>query len=614
VGSATRAGAPATARSWRQRITDPVVLILALVATAAVAALVTRGDVTATPEVPPIRFGLSAPEGASLRLDMAPWPVAISRDGSKVAFSAIAGGEPGLWLLETNALVPRLIPGTEGATQQPIFSPDGEWLLYQLGNQETKIRLDGGKPVELASDGNANGVDWISADDIVYGASGPQHGLSIVSATGSARRPLTTIDAAGGVTDHLWPIVAPDGETIAFTLWKGSLPASELALTTVGSGKVTPLGLSGIRPLAFLDGYLVYVQHDGAVMAIAIDLRGLKSEGRPIQVHDRVRVETANNGNSGIFISPGGALAVSEGNQTSRLAWRNAQQSFVAISADSKPFMEPRISPDGARIAVMTADGGVSDIWMYDLRQGTLSRLTSVGSVSSATWVDPTHIVYAAAGKTARIGAWLLDISGGRPAELLVETPGLATGVSLSPDGRTVYFQTLVDGIWRVVQMPRGSTGSGVPVTGALAAGGTASASAGRLSPNGKFLSFSTTQTGRQEVYVHSLAGDSATIQVSAGGGRESAWSADGTKLYYQAGTRIVAARLSTTPRLSVVSRDTVFSLDGAVDNSSSFGSAWDIATDGRLLVLQTVRAAQHFVISPNWITEFRARIAAATK
>ena len=615
LASGSRAAAGASGRSsergWRARRRDPVVLALSAVmavALGAVGMLWPGGEQQAAGATSAIRFAVTAPEGATLRQDMAPWPVTISDDGSRVVFGAVANQEISLWLLRTHELLPRPIPGTEGNTQQPLLSPDGESLLFETGGKEAKVRLDGGKPVIIASNGNANGVDWISGDDIVYGASGTMHGLSIVSATGGERRPLTSVDSAAGVTDHLWPIVAPDANTIALALWKGSLPAGELALTTVKSGAISPLGIPGVRPLVFLDGYLVYVQHDGAVMAIKVDFGGRKSVGRPIQVHDRVRVETANNGNSSIFISRGGALVVSEGGEMARLAWAAKSGAHLPISPESKPFMEPRISPDGARIAVINSDAGSSDIWIYDIRQQTLSRLTSVGSVSSVVWADPSHLVYAAAGKTARIAAWRLNITGAQPPDMLYEIPALAAAVELSPDGRTVYYQGLIDGLWRIASAQVGSNAPPRTLTGI----GT-STTAGRLSRDGKWLSYSTAQTGRAEVYALSLS-DSVTIQVSAGGGRESVWSADGKTLFYQAGNRIVAARLATSPRLSVISRDTVFSLEGAATISPGFGSSWDIGPDGRLLVLQTTRAAKHFVVSPNWIVEFRERVRAATR
>ena len=611
-GSRAATGASGRApRGWRARLSDPVVLALAAVAAGSLgtAGMLWKGrapDVAGAERV--IRFAVTAPEGVTLRQDLAPWPVTLSSDGSRVVFGAVANLEPALWLLRTDELLPQMIPGTEGSTQQPLLSPDGETLLFEPGGKEAKVRLDGSsKPVIIAGDGNANGVDWISADDIVYGSSGTMHGLSIVSATGGERKPLTSVDTSTGVADHLWPIVAPDANTIALSLWKGSLPAGELALTTVKSGTITPLGVPGIRPLVFLDGYLVYLQHDGAVMAIKINFGGRKVVGRPIQVHDRVRVETANNGNSSIFISRGGALAVSDVAEQAKLAWAGKSGAHLPIAPESKPFMEPRISPDGARIAVINSDAGTSDIWIFDLRQKTLSRLTSVGSVSSAVWADSTHIVYAASGKTARIAAWRLNITGAQTPELLFEIPALATAVELSRDGRTVYFQGLIDGMWRLASAPVGSTAPPRTLVGVGS-----STMAGRLSRDGRLLSYASAQTGRMEVYLHSLT-DSVTIQVSAGGGRESAWSADGKTVFYQAGRRIVAARLRMSPRLSVVSRDTVFSLDGAATNSPGFGANWDVGPDGRLLVLQTTQAAKHFVVSPNWIVEFRERIRAAT-
>ena len=229
------------------------------------------------------------------------------------------------------------------------------------------MRLDGSAPVTITDAGGANGADWTVGDEIVLGAQGGFHGLSHVSAAGGEPVALTQPDTAKGERDHLWPIALPDGKTIVFTIWSGSLAASRLAITSLDDGDVVPLGIPGIRPLAVLDGMLVYVQADGAVMAVALDARRKRVEGRPIPVHDPVPVVSAINGNSGIFISRGGALVTSRGGARGRLAWVSRDGQREPVLPQARGFTFRRLSPDERRIAVVVSEGQKSDVWIYDL-------------------------------------------------------------------------------------------------------------------------------------------------------------------------------------------------------------------------------------------------------
>jgi Tol biopolymer transport system component len=601
----TRAARPTAPAGWRTRLRDPVVIGLTVVAVAEFGTLALRRTPNDVPPLHAIRFVVAPTDSSAPSLAVSPWPAAISDDGSKLVYGARVGSEMMLWLLRTDQVTARPIPGTGGRPQQPLFSPDGEWVLFEEGGKEMKVRLDGGAPVNIGDNANANGADWTAADDIIYGASGATHGLSVIHATGGGRTALTQPDSANGVDSHLWPIVAPDGQTVAFVLWKGALNASELELTTLKDGKVTPLGLKGIRPLAFLDGFLVYAQFDGAVMAVEIDLRRLRAVGRPIQVHDRVHVELANNGNSYVFVSRGGATVIGVGSTSSRLAWLDRDGRVTPITNESKAFFEPTIAPGAGRIGVVAFDADASDAWVFDLRARTLSRLTTAGTLVSLAWVDSTHVIYLAAGRSARAGVWLHDVTGGTPPELLLEVPDLTSEASLAPDHRTIYFQMLDGGIWRMMRATRDSAKSIVALTSA-----TTDSRNGRPSPDDRWMAYAGRQTGRQEVYVRSLRADGTVVQVSTDGGANPTWSVDGRQLYYENGGRVLAAHLTASPGLTVVSRDTLFSLAGRAQPSAGFGSGWAPTADGRrLLILQGTSEAEQLIVSPNWITEFRERV-----
>ncbi|MDH5198699.1 MAG: protein kinase, partial [Gemmatimonadota bacterium] len=445
VTTAPPAGAPARRPAgWSARLRDPFVVGPTLVAVAAIAAALgfARRPGVPTP-VPPIRFVVAATD-STRPFDNYPWPAAISPDGGTVVYSVSQGASGSmLYALRTDQLAARPIPGTTGG-YQPYFSPDGTWLAFEAGGKERKVRLDGSAPVTITDANSANGADWTVGDEIVLGTQGRFAGLSRVSAAGGEAVAVTEPDTANGERNHLWPIALPDGKTIVFTIWSGSLGAARLAMTSLDDGRVVPLGITGIRPLAVLDGMLVFVQADGAVMAVPVDARRKSISGRPIPVHDPVQVAGANNGNSGIFLSRGGALVTSRGGASGRLAWVRPDGRTEPVLPVARILAFPRLSPDGRRIAVVVSQDRQSDLWIYDLTLSTFSRLTSAGTVTSADWTaDGSRIVFAATGEEARGTVWSQLASGGAPAEQLFANPLLSPVATMSPDGRALLVNSL---------------------------------------------------------------------------------------------------------------------------------------------------------------------------
>jgi len=441
---------PAAPVGWRVRLRDPFVVVPTLVAAASLAAAIGMARRTAAPPLPPVRFVMAATDSAR-PYDQFPWPAAISPDGGAVVYSVHQNATNTMfYLLRTDQLEAHPIAGTTDAFQ-PVFSPDGSWLAFGLGEVERKVRLDGSAPVTIAAVGTAaNGADWTVGDEIVLGAQGAFHGLSHVSASGGEAVALTQPDSAKGERDHLWPIALPDGKTIVFVIWAGSLASSRLAITSLTNGSVVPLGLPGIRPLAALDGMLIYLQADGTVMAVALDVARKKISGRPIPVHDPVPVASANNGNSGIFISRGGALVASRGGARGVLAWVSLDGRTERVLPEARGLDLPRLSPDERRIAVVVHEGQKGDVWIYDRTLATFSRLTSAGTVTSAEWSpDGARVLFTAGGGKERGAVWEQLASGASPPEKLFESPLLTPLATRSPDGNSLLVNSLSGSSWK---------------------------------------------------------------------------------------------------------------------------------------------------------------------
>ncbi len=607
-------GAGATGRvqaadGGRARLRDPVVLVLTLVAVASLVGLILANRAETPVSVPLIRFVLNTTD-SNRPIDKFPWPAAISPDGGMVVYSVPVGSASTmLYLLQSDRLEARPIPGTKDA-YQPYFSPDGSWLAFEMDGKERKVRLDGSAPVTISDAGGANGADWTIGNEILLGAQGRFHGLSRVSAAGGEFVALTQPDTTKGERDHLWPIALPDGKRVALVIWYGNLATSQLAIASLSGGAVVPLGIPGIRPLAMIDNMLLYVQADGAVMAVALKdgLKGIR--GNPIPVHDPVPVWGANNGNSGIFISSRGALVVTRGGALGKLAWVSSGGRPEPVLPSARAFLTPRLSPDERRIAVVVGEGRQNDVWIFDRSLSTFSRLTTAGSVTSVDWSpDGSRVLFAAAGEVARNAVWSQLASGGSPAVKLFESPYLMPTVTMSPDGKSLLVNLLHQFSWDIFRVPLDSEPVGRSYL-TTKAGETSP----KFSPNGKWVAVVSDESGRGEVYVRSFPDPGAKVQISVAGGTEPTWSPDGSRLYYRTGSELLAARVSFSPTFTLWSRDTVLSGLAAANSgfgASYFGATYSVSRDGRrALTVLPDRDDFQLVVSPNWIMELRRRIA----
>jgi serine/threonine-protein kinase len=609
VAHGTSSRAAATAAPWRARLLDPVVLVSVAVAVAATTAAVTFARRPTVDEpTHAIRFVVAPTDSVTPDLNLSPWSSAISHDGSMLVFQSQRAGRKMLYLLRTDQTEPHPIPGTENASQ-PLFSPDGQWLAFENNLGDSKVRLDGSAPVRIAPGNNSNnGADWTIRDELIIGSAGKTHGLSRVSAAGGDLVEFTHVDSAKGERDHVWPIATPDGKSAVFTVWRGALSSAELAMTPTDGGKISLLGIKAVRPLAILDGALVYLKADGAVMAVPLDLSGKRTAGSAVSVHDPVTVVAGNNGNSGIFISRGGALAVARGTSAGQLAWLARDGSVKPLSSDVRSFADPRLSPDGRRIAAAVTDAGAAkaDVWIYDLASSTLSRLTSFESVQYFEWTrDGRSLVVLAAGAQDRAAFWLQPAEGGAAPTKLAEYNELSSTSALAPDRSALLVTAFMENNWAIVRIPLAPAGAPSVV---LSDNGTIRGA--RFSPDGKLVAVVSDVSGRYQVYVRSYPDMTTRVQVSDAGGGSPVWSSDGKRLYYHAGSAIVQARLETTPALRVAGRDTVFRNVDELDAQDSPVANFDLAADGtRALVVRPSSSTSRLVVSPNWIVEFRRRM-----
>jgi serine/threonine-protein kinase len=593
-------------RTWVNRFSDPLVASLAIFSLALIGVVASlRGRAVNAPALP-VRFVVAAPDSARPEPNT-PWPGAISPDGRTFVYTTGTPQGPVLYVQHVDQLDAKVIPGTQGA-MQPIFSPDGQWVAFQQGGKQKKVRLDGSQPINVADAGSQNGIDWTTRDEMVFGAELNFHGLSRVNASGGSLQEFARPDTSKGETDYYWPISLPDGKTVVFQIWSGSLATAKLATASIEGGDVIPLGLAGIRPLAVIDRVLVYVQADGAVMAVTLDRSGRHVAGRPTPVHDPVEVYQQANGNSEIFVSKGGALLASRGGTNTRLVWITREGKVTLLSPESRQFADPRLSPDGSRIAVAVSVAGKWAIWIYEIASGTFSRLTSPAGAVSPSWTaDGDTVVYTALRSENRFAVWRQAADGASPAQKLFDTPFFTSHSVVAPDGRSVVYVGYENNHWRLFRVALDS-----PTVATQFVEDETLNFPPAFSRDGKWVTYTGVQeSGRPDAYIRSYPNPSVRLQLSARAGANDMWARDSNRVYYHQFPSVLSATLATTPRLRVVARDTVFKVPPELPGSGLAGVE-DIARDGRFLGLVTNPNDYQLVIVPNWLTELKERLAGA--
>jgi Tol biopolymer transport system component len=612
----------------RDRMRDPVVLALAAVALVAIAAVVMLWHrPTGDAPLPVARFELVFPDSVGAVADV-PIPGAISPDGTTIAAFGIASAtqESGLYLRKTDQLGLRLVPGTAQA-YEPAFSPDGTWLTFMREDGEVnhlvKYRLADGKTEVVAATNSANGMDWVSPNELVLGQDGNLRGLSRLSAAGGGLIEFTHPDEHDQHAVHLWPVMANDGKTVVFAIYRGTLATAELAITSVPEGKITRLGIRGIRPLGILDDHLVFVQADGAVMAVPIDVGRRRLTGEAIPVHEPVDVTPTANGNSTIAMGRDGALLVFQGSFRARLAMAARGHAPVAISNELREFTDAVPSPDRSHIAFVSSHAR-PQIGMLDVATGAVSRFSTAARAWSPSWLaDGKTLMYLASDADGRTAIMRQRLDAVAPTDT-VYAPGDKTdypvmvAVAAAPDGTHAllvaahnndYFGDLLEI----------SISPDHPATARPFAVGPDNEQFPAFSPDGRWVSFVVrTPTGGDHLMVRSFPEPTSSLQISPDtllAGRPF-WSADGQSVGYQnqIGAAVFETRLKLTGGLAVLSRAAIpVPMPATVPGASGPPfSATAFARDGGLLGIKLESLSGGDVVVPNWITELRERIAAS--
>jgi Tol biopolymer transport system component len=564
-----------------------------------------------------LHFGRTVPEPqvASFALEANPairtmnWPM-ISPDGSMLAFQAVdTSGRTNIWIRRMNALKAEPIAGTEGS-RRPFWSPDSKQLAFMLNDQLMKVSASGG-PVQLIAKmpGNAADGSWGAKD--------------IILLDGSAVDPIFRVSAAGGtVTEAVkalsdsvwagvaWPAFLPDGEHFLYLqLAAGSQDGAQeehaVMLGSLAGGPPESLFSASGRTMYDPSGYIIAV--DGQILtARKFDPDTHEIVGEPTPVSE-IAV-TGSIGKADFSVSSNGTIVYLPSARTagSELVWLDRTGRLIDTIASGKQFRDISLSPDGKKLvysASSTTDG-TDDIWTLDLNRRVSMRATFSKQMDAwPIWSpDGASIIY-----TSQAGNWNLykkKMSVDGDGELYIKMNEDGNG------GISANSWSSRDGALAVVKQEKASEHTdiglcypGTPPRFEWIATTPYWELNPQFSPDGRFLAYTSDESGTRQLYVRQLDGDGEKWQLSTEPVSMPVWRRDGKEIFYRTRSneiKAVAVTLGSTLQVGTTTTlfETVLEMNGNADKR------YDVSADGqRFVVNRLVTAGDRpsFVLVQNW-------------
>jgi Tol biopolymer transport system component len=540
-----------------------------------------------------VQFDIPAPD----KLDFFWYQVpAISPDGQRIAFTASEGiVRSRLFVRPLNAAAATEIATPGVSVNYPFWSYDGQQIVFSSNGTLQKVDLSGGPPVTICSSGcGGYGGTW-NRDGVILNTN--RDGLLYrVSATGGDAKLLRPL--AKGETVQFRPEFLPDGKHYLY-LSLGKAPDQQgIYVASLDSGDRTFIVATDSQAAWLQSGQLLFTR-GSVLMAQPFDPGSLKLSGGPRPVADHLQLAPSNSIPLANFAASPSGVVVWRHSKPASLSfpqWLDRDGKKLAVIGEPADYSNPSLSPDSSKLAVCIRDPQTAtrDIWIFDLLRGGKTRLTfdPADDVNPVWSPDGTRIAFTSDRSGTRNIYWKLADGSGPEDLLLGGTEGQENVEDWSRDGKYLIYSLGAAGGGRSTLNVLPLAGDRKPV---LYLDNKLTASESQLSPNGRWVAYYSTESGKPEVYVQGFSLDPSQPrgkwQVSTAGGELPRWSRDGKQLYYRLGMQFFAVDVKTDgPSFQAGVPKLLFEVNAVNSTGSGSGrggSPFAVSSDGkRFLVL----------------------------
>ena len=522
---------------------------------------------------------------------------ALAPDGRSVAVVGVKDGVRRVFVRRINGPEFVEVPGSAGANSV-AFSPDRRNVAFISANATLTIaslvdqqRRDVASGVDLTL-----GLAW-SEVGVVFTRSGA---LWIVSPEGGTPRALTTLDHTRRevINDH--PFVTPNGRFVVFVSQTDKPDEERIEAVAIEGGARHVVVERAMTPMWSPSGHLLF-QRDGAVLAAAFDQRSATLSGEAIPVLPRGTIESSAYGELGVWMSPAGTLLyMPNGFFDQRIVSVARDGAALALNLPAGRYANPRISPDGRRLLV---ESGRSVLQALDLTRGTQARLTAaVLGTLLPTWnADGALVVY----RRFTLPFWVAANGSGTGGVLPKSTindfpssagpdPDSVLVARVRPDTSADVFLMSISGAFEPKPLVATPAYDGGP----------------QLSPDGRWLLYQSSTSGRSEIYVQRYPTLDRPWQVSEDGGLQPRWRADGREIFYRDGRHFLGVTMNASGGEPAFGRPMPLFADEYDFGHGASIANYDVTRDGRFILVRRGANSGRLRAITNWTGELHQILA----
>jgi eukaryotic-like serine/threonine-protein kinase len=532
---------PRAGRDWRARLAVPMTVAALLLALLAAAAWRRKTPETARPivrfEIAPFQTNGRYVEGA------------VSPDGEDVLLIQFPSGQSRVLRRSLSALETQPLDLAGERPAYPAFSSGGRefaWVSLQPGNTYVgRLRVTplGGGPSRTVADTAIATPFWSDDGYIYFSRPNTDSAAARILRVPSGGGPADTV-LADDSTEFYQPRLFPGSRVgVAIAQRHGAGGEWKLVAFDVPRHAWRELTTSGTTVALTRSGQVLYSK-GRYIMAAGLDARTLAFAGRPYPV-----VETSDD--DAWFAYGGGTLVYPRNSASGSIEPVLVNRKGVTRRLPGLPpgmvFAYPAVSPDGRKIALRVNPVGSgmvqTDVWVYELPSGPLTRLTTdPGTDDDPSWTPDGKRILLDSQRNGQNALWIAPWDGSGAAEVALDRPKDLFQTSWLPGGREFLFDE---------RSPSGSYDIGIAVLGhpdstRMLLATTFSESTPAASPDGRWMAYQSDESGRNEIYVRPLRSAGTRRQVSRGGGTSPIWARSGRELFFESGSgdSLMAARL----------------------------------------------------------------------
>ena len=533
--------------------------------------------------------------------------IAISPDGANLVFNALIDGKLQLWLRPMGSLTARMLPGTEGAGGFMFWSPDSRSIGFVSGTKLKRIDLADGTVqniCDIVGDRRGNEGSWNRDGTIIFFTGG--QGIFRVPASGDEAVSLPGFEKDEAILKR-WPQFLPDGRHFIYLATNTQKGTSEVIVASVDGGEQKRLFASdsNARYAPSPDGSgHIFFSRDGALLAQNFDADKLTTVGEPFRVVDQIRINF--NARAFFTVSETGTLIYDPSSdlENRQITWFDRTGKQLETVGSIGSYLVARLSPDQKRLAVSRRDkaSGIFDIYVYDIARGTSSRLTTGSSdVDNMAWSPDGNYIAWSWRQVGKSEMYRKLASGAGEVEVLARSANPINVSDWSSDGKHILYSdadpATNTNIWAVPLEGERSPFLYFrsPVEEANA----------RFSPDGRFITYWSRESGVNEVYVQTFPASGGKWPISINGGINPVWGRSGEIFYIAPDGKLMAVDVKTGANFEPGIPKPLFDIALARTTQATL---FDVSADGQrfLFVSRMADATSSLTVSVNWMSSFR--------